>query len=163
MATNKLLLVPVFVAALGLAPAAAFAQQMPVNPDGTSMDEAPAAGPEAAFDACGNAPMLGDNGVAEDRNGMNPKDLTGIRPVENMSSITGKVLHVEGDLVLIGVPMEAALGNTPARLTPDKTMAVIRLPSGCTPSLLDGSELTAFGVPSVDGILQAQTVRTGEQ
>jgi hypothetical protein len=162
MARNKLFLVPVFVAALGLAPAGALAQQMPVNPDGTSMDEAPAAGPQAAFDACGNTPMSGGSAVAEDRNGMNPKDLTGIRPVENMSSITGKVLHVEGDLVLVGLPMEPALGNTPANPTPDKTMAVVRLPSGCTPSLLDGSELTAFGVPE-DGILQAETIRTADQ
>ena len=38
---SKLLIVPVFLATVGLAPAAVFAQQMPVNPDGTSMKEAP--------------------------------------------------------------------------------------------------------------------------
>src|SRR5438270_8127950 len=158
---SKLLLVPVFVAAVGLAPAAAFAQQMPVNPDGTSMDEAPAAGPEAAFDACGTQPT--SNGMPEERNGVNPKDMTGIRPIENLSSVSGKVVHIEGDLVLVSVLMEPALGNAPANPTPDRTIAVVRLPSGCNPSLLDGSQLTAFGVPSMDGILQAETVRTADE
>ena len=158
---SKLLLVPVFVAAVGLAPAAAFAQQMTVNPDGTSMVEAPAAGPDAAFDACGNAPNA--IGLTEERNGVNPKDLTGIRPIENLSSVRGKIVHVEGDLVLVRVPLEPAMGNTPANPTPDRTMAVVRLPSGCQPALLNGSDLTAFGIPSMDGILQAESVRTAEQ
>jgi hypothetical protein len=157
----KFLLVPLFVAGLALVPAAASAQQMPVAPDGTSMDEAPAGGPDAAFDACGNAPTASE--MTEERNAVNPKDLTGIRPIENFTSVTGRVLHVEGDLVLVRVPMEPALGNTPANPTPDRTMAVVRLPSGCRPSLLDGSMLTAFGIPSMDGILQAETVRTAEE
>ena len=158
---SKLLLVPVFVAALGLTPTAAFAQQMPVNPDGTSMDEAPAAGPDAAFDACGNGPTA--TGMTEERNGANPKDLTGIRPIENLSSVSGTILHVEGNLVLVRQLIEPALGNAPANPTPDRTMAVVRLPSGCQPRLLDGSELTAFGIPSMDGILDAESVRTAEE
>jgi hypothetical protein len=157
----KLLLVPVFVGVVALVPAAAFAQQMPVAPDGTSMDEAPAAGPDAAFDACGNAQTA--SAPTEERNAANPKDMTGIRPIENLTSVTGRVLHVEGDLVLVRLPMEPALGNTPANPTPDRTMAVVRLPSGCSPSLLDGSMLTAFGIPSTAGILLAETVRTAEE
>jgi hypothetical protein len=157
----KLLLVPLFVAILALVPAAAFAQQMPVAPDGTSMDEAPAAGPDAAFDACGNAPSASP--MTQERNAANPKDLTGIRPVENLTSVTGMVVHAEGDLVLVRMLMEPALGNTPANPTPDRTMAVVRLPSGCSPSLLDGSMLTAFGIPAMNGILQAETVRTADE
>jgi hypothetical protein len=80
-----------------------------------------------------------------------------------MSSISGKVLHIEGDLVLVGVPIEPALGNMPANPPPDKTMAVVRLPSGCQPSLIDGAQVTAFGIPSMDGILQAETLRTAEE
>ena len=103
---SKLLWPSVFVVAVVLAPTAAFAQQNPVAPDGTSMNEPPAAGAQAASDACGNTPQdaFGQptpNGLPQQTNNVNPKDMTGVRPVENMSSVTGMVMHVEGDLVWV--------------------------------------------------------------
>ena len=159
----RLFCASVFVVALVLAPTAAFAQQNPVAPDGTSMNEPPAAGPQAASDACGNTPQQAfgqptPNGLPEVNNTVNPKDMTGARPVENLSSVTGMVAHVEGDLVLLTIPMEAAHGMAPMQATPDKTMAVVRMPSGCLPSLADGDQVTVVGIPTMDGILNAETV-----
>jgi hypothetical protein len=163
----RLFWVSVFVVAVVLAPSAAFAQQNPVAPDGTSMDEPPAAGPQAAFDACGNTPQdafgqATPNGLPEVNNNLNAKDLTGVRPVENLSSVTGMVAHVEGDLVLLTIPMEPAHGMTPMHATPDKTMAVVRMPSGCLPSLANGDHVTVVGIPTMDGILNAETVEASE-
>jgi hypothetical protein len=44
-------------ASMSLIPVAAFAQQMPQAPDGTSVNEPPAAGPQASTNACGNTPQ----------------------------------------------------------------------------------------------------------
>ena len=164
---SKLLWASAFVVAVVLAPTAAFAQQNPVAPDGTSMNEPPAAGAQAASDACGNTPQdaFGQptpNGLPEQTNNVNPKDMTGVRPVENLSSVTGMVMHVEGDLVLLTIPMEAAHGMTPMNATPDKTMAVVRMPAGCQPSLTDGVRVTVVGVPSTDGILNAERLEATE-
>ena len=164
---NRLVLVAAFVAAIST-PAAAFAQQMPVAPDGTSMNEAPAAGVVAAVDACGNTPQmaLGQTtpmGTPGEINGMFPKDITNLQPIGDFSSVTGLVVHTEGDLVLLRVPMEPALGVvSPTSQTPDKNWAVVRLPSGCQQMPADGAQVTAFGVPSMDGILNAEVVEASE-
>ena len=71
-------------------------------------------------------------------------------------------MHVEGDLVLLTIPMEAAHGMTPMNATPDKTMAVVRMPAGCQPSLTDGVRVTVVGVPSTDGILNAERLEATE-
>jgi len=155
-------------AVIALAPVAAFAQQMPQPPDGTSINEPPAAGPAAAADACGNTPtdafgQTAPNGMPTAANDVNPKDVTGIRPITDLSSVTGTVVHTAGDLVLIRLPMEPAAGLGPTTpQTPDHTMAVVRLPSGCNPGLPNGSEVKATGVPNMDGILDAELVQATE-
>jgi hypothetical protein len=152
-------------ASMLLMPVAAFAQQAP---DGTSVNEPPAAGPQAAVDACGNTPdsAFGDPtaaGTPQNINDANPKDITGAQPVPNMSSVTGFVVHSAGDLVLLQVPREAATGmNNPTPSVSDRGLAVIRLPSNCSTSFGDGTQLRAVGVPTTGGILNAEQVRTSE-
>jgi hypothetical protein len=147
-------------------PVAAFAQQMPQPPDGTSINEAPAAAPaEASVDACGNTPQAAfgqptDAGAPQNINDANPKDITGAQPVANMSSVTGFVVHSAGDLVLLQISREPAAGtDNPTPATPDKSMAVIRLPQGCGLSLNDGMQIKAVGVPSTAGILNAEQLQ----
>jgi hypothetical protein len=151
-----------------LAPVAAFAQQMPQAPDGTSINEPPAAGPQAAEDACGNTPASAfgqttPGGMPVDINDVNPKDITGAQPIRDLSSVSGTVIHTAGNLVLLRLPMEPAAGmdkTTPP--TPDHTLAVIRLPDGCSPALPDGSIVKAMGMPTTDGILNAELIQSSE-
>jgi hypothetical protein len=164
----RVALLAAVIAVVTLAPVAAFAQQMPQAPDGTSVNEPPPAGPEAAQDACGNTPSTAFGqttpaGGPQDMNDVNPKDVTGARPIVDLSSVTGIVIHTAGNLVLLKIPMEAAAGvdNTMSQ-TPDKTMAVIRLPDGCNPLLPTGSQLKATGTPTTDGILNAEMVLSSE-
>jgi hypothetical protein len=168
MRSSRLLTVAALTALMALAPVAAFAQQMPGAPDGTSVNEPPAAGPLAAEDSCGNTPLTSfgqtePTGMPTQITDLYPKDLTGAQPITDLSSVTGIVLHTSGNLVLIRMPMESAAGmdNTTPR-TPDKTLAVIRLPDGCSPPLTDGSRIKALGLPSMDGILNAERVTAME-
>ena len=41
-------------------------------------------------------------------------------------------------------------------------MAVVRMPAGCQPSLTDGVRVTVVGVPSTDGILNAERLEATE-
>lgn len=156
-------------AAMLASPVAAFAQQMPQPPDGTSINEPPAASPaEAATDACGNTPQNAFGqpttaGTPQNINDANPKDVTGAQPVSNIASVTGLVVHSAGDLVLLQIPREPAAGTAnPTAATPDKTMAVIRLPQGCTLSLVEGTQVKAVGVPAMDGILNAEQLQVSD-
>jgi hypothetical protein len=153
-------------AAMFITPISAFAQQNPAPPDGTSVNEPPAAGPQAAQDACGNTPQeaFGNTnpaGLPTQMNDTNPKDVTGAQQLTNLSSVTGIVVHTAGNLVLVSIPRESANGmDTTTPATPDKTMAVIRLPDGCFPALSDGSQVKATGTPTMAGILDAEMVQT---
>lgn len=146
-----------------LTPVGAFAQQAP---DGASVNEAPAAGPQAAVDMCGNTPessfgTVAPDGTPQSLNTQFPKDATGAESSTNLSSVTGKVLHVSGNLMLLAIPMEPATGMDQTTVpTPDKSLAVVRLPSGCQPDLSAGSQVTAEGVPSPDGILNVERLET---
>jgi hypothetical protein len=165
---SKFFVIGALTLAATLSPVAAFAQQMPVAPDGTSVNEPPAAGAEAAADACGNTPTdafgtTTNAGMPTDINDLNPKDVTGARQVTDLSQVTGTSLHQSGNLVLISIPREAAMGTAgPTPATPDHTMAVIRLPEGCFASIADGSRVKAIGVPTLQGILNAELIQTGE-
>ncbi len=141
-----------------LAPAAAMAQQAAPPPDGTSVNEPPAGGPEAQLDACGNS-MQDTFGqpTLTDINDLNPKDVTGAQPTTNLSSVSGVVVHTSGDLMLLQIPREPAAGTATDAVS---SMAVVRLPSGCLPSISDGVQVNAIGVPSVDGILNAEQLQT---
>ncbi len=162
------LLVALLCLAVVFAPAAAFAQQAPAAPEGASANQPPPAGPQAAVDACGNTPAdaFGQTtpaGGPTDINTMYPKDVTGAQPITNLSSVTGIVVHAEGPYVLVQIPQEPATGmgaTTPP--TPDHTMAVVRLPDGCAPSIVDGSQMKAIGMPTTDGILDAETVQMAQ-
>lgn len=152
-------------AAFAIAPAVTFAQQNPVAPDGTSVNEPPAAGVEAAVDACGNTPQtaLGtttDTGQPTAMNNLNAKDAGVAQQAQNLSSVTGFVVHAAGDLVLLQIPHTPANGLDAAPQTPDKTMAVIRLPDGCQPDLSDGQQMKVVGTPTMQGILDAELVQT---
>jgi hypothetical protein len=96
-------------------------------------------------------------------NNLNPKDATGARAFANMSQVTGFVVYTAGDLVLLRIPMEPATGqdNTAVR-TPDRTMAVVRLPDGCTAAFSDGTQVTAVGIPTTQGILTAEQVQISQ-
>jgi hypothetical protein len=144
-----------------LTPAAAFAQQMPQAPDGTSVNEPPAAGPQASMDACGNTPAAAFGnptaaGTPQNINDANPKDVTGAQPMVNMSSVTGFVVHSAGDLVLLQVPMEPATGID------HPSMAVVRLPAGCVAALTDGTQVKAVGIPTMAGILNAEQLQASQ-
>jgi hypothetical protein len=159
------LCVSIFATVVALAPVATFAQQMPVPPDGTSMNEPPAAGNPSttAADLCGTTPaeafgQTGPDGMPT-QPALNPEDITAVQPV-NLSSVTGLVMHGEGNLVLLSIPRIPAMGTAnPVPPTPDKTMAVVRLPSNCRQMPTEGSKVTAIGLPSPDGILNAQLVQ----
>lgn len=151
------------IGALSGLPAAAFAQQMPQAPDGTSINEPPAAGAQAAVDACGNSPETAfgetnQGGEPVTINDANPKDAGIAQQRENLSSVSGMVVNTAGNLVLLEMLPEAAAGTATAT-SPDKTMAVIRLPDGCTVSVANGTHVEATGVPTTAGILEAQTVQ----
>ena len=162
---RKTCVVAAAAAAVGLFPLGAFAQQMPTPADGTSINEPPAAGAQAAVDACGNTPQsaLGSTtpqGTPLSVNDGNPKDVGVAQQRENMSSVAGIVVHTAGDLVLLKIPMEPAAGtDTPA---PGNAMAVIRLPSGCLPALTDGARLEVIGAPTTQGILNAELVQLAD-
>jgi len=145
-------------AAVLFSPVAAFAQQNPVPPDGTSINEAPAA-PQASQDACGTSPQdaFGGQNTPQTIGGLNPKDVTAGQQREDMSSVTGFVVHTAGDLVLVSIPPEPAAGTDSAS-TPD--MAVVRLPAGCSPDLSDGSHVKVVGTPTTQGILNAELIQT---
>ena len=168
MRSRRLLVVAFAASAVILLPTAAFAQQMPQAPDGTSVNEPPAAGLQAAVDACGNTPQdaFGNTtptGQPTDINTLYPKDVTGAQQQENVSSVTGIILHTSGDLVLLQIPREAATGmDNPVPPTPDHTMAVVRLPDGCFPSLTDGQQMKAVGTPTMQGILDAERVQVAD-
>src|SRR5262249_49658413 len=154
--------VATLAAALPLAPLGAFAQQMPPPPDGTSVNEPPAAGPQAAVDACGNTPQAAfgsatDQGTPQRMDAGEPKDVGAAQQRENMSSVDGIVVHPGGNLVLLRIPMEPAMGVNNA--TAANPMAVIRLPDGCAPALSDGTRLQVTGMPTTDGILNAELVQ----
>jgi len=169
-------LAPLLFAVVAFLPTAAFAQQNPTPPDGTSMNEAPAAAPMAAVDACGNpvvqpeatasvtGPIVGD--IPNTPLGMAPAGIPDdtAPQVDNMSFVRGMLVHADGNLLLLTVPMLPAAGNdNPAPRTPDAGMAVVRLPSDCAmPSLTAGTQVTAVGMPSADGILDAESIQTAE-
>jgi hypothetical protein len=158
------------IAVVAFAPVQAFAQQNPPPPDGTSMDAAPAAGPAGAVDICGN-PMSPDTDMAApaapgaptaaapaQAPTTNAKDDTQAGQQTDMSSVTGTVLHVEGNLFLLAVPANSSAQTTGAQ-TAGRNMAVVQLPAGCAnPALPEGSQVTAVGTPTNSGILQARTV-----
>jgi len=158
---SRMWVVAALSATMLLTPVAAFAQQMPQAPDGTSVNEPPAAGPQGSMDACGNTPQsaFGDPtaaGTPQNINDANPKDVTGAQSMVNLSSVTGFVVHSAGDLVLLQVPMEPAAG------TNQTTMAVVRLPAGCAAALTDGTQLKAVGVPTMAGILNAEQLQAAQ-
>ena len=165
MLVRKTCAVAAVAAALTIAPLGAFAQQMPAPPDGTSVNEAPAAGPQAAVDACGNTPQTAfgsatDQGTPQRMDTGEPKDNTGAQQRQNMSSVNGIVVHTAGDLVLLKIPMEPAAGTSNS--SANNSMAVIRLPDGCAPSLSDGDRLQVTGMPTTDGILNAELVQLND-
>lgn len=172
----RLRLAPFLFAVVAFLPTAAFAQQNPTAPDGTSMNEPPAAGPVAAVDSCGNrvAQPVGGEPVPGPVVGDTPGTPLGTAPegapddtathVANMSSVRGMLVHADGNLLLLTVPMLPAAGNdNPAPPTPGQTMTVVRLPSDCAlPSLTPGEQVSAVGMPTAEGILNAESVLAAE-
>jgi hypothetical protein len=157
----------VFAALVALAPVATFAQQqMPAPTEGdTTTGTPPSNASTSAFDLYGNSPDAAFGQTTPDgapvQQNLNPKDVTGARP--NLSSVTGLVVHSEGNLVLIRIPMIAATGNVnPGPSTPDKSLAVVRLPADCTQMPAEGDQVTATGMPTPEGILDADMVRASE-
>src|SRR5436309_16064447 len=74
----------VLLSSVILMPASALAQQEPVAPDGTSRNEAPAAGPAAAVDACGHPVMTpGVQVPGAMTQGGAPANVVGQTPVLN--------------------------------------------------------------------------------
>ena len=155
------------LAAVALAPVGVFAQQNPAAPDGTSMEGTPAAGAAGAVgvvDACGTpltpgTPAAAAGTAAE----VNPKDDNAAGQQQDLSSVSGTIVHVEGNLMLVSVPAAAATGNDHPTGTQASTpsMAVVQLPDGCaSPALSDGSRVTVVGMPTNQGILAAQTIQT---
>jgi hypothetical protein len=161
-------------ASVALLPVVAFAQQNPVPPDGTSMNEAPASGATGNVDACGNpvatattgqvGPVVTSDGIVPPtmpatRPVGNTKDDGGAQQMENVSSVRGTLVHIEGDLILVQVSTAAATGNnSPGGL------AVVRLPANCAMQapLTTGEQVTAVGMPATDGILDAQSVQAAD-
>jgi hypothetical protein len=155
-------------AAVIVGPAQAFAQQEPAPPDGASMNASPSG---VAVDVCGNPMVPGATGAAPTT--MNAAPATATTPAQgptdnakddtlagqqlNLSSVTGTIVHVEGNLFLVDeLPTGSAVANQPAK----DTMAVVQLPAGCTnPALPEGSQVTAVGTPTNAGILQAQSIQ----
>jgi hypothetical protein len=118
----------------------------------------------AAVDLCGNTPVAAFGQTTPDgmplQQDLNPKDVTGARPID-LSSVTGMVVHTEGNLVLIKFPMMADTGDAnPGPRASDNTLAVVRLPADCSQAPSDGAEVTVTGMPSPDGILNAEMVQT---
>ena len=158
---------PALVLVLAVLPGGALAQQMPNSPDGTtSLNEPAPAGPTAAVDSCGNTPEAVFGEPAP--NGMplqpttNPEDVTLAQPM-NLSSVTGVVAHAEGNLVLLNLPQLPDMGRAnPTPQTPDKSWAVVRLPAGCAHMPSTGSDVTAIGVPTTEGILNAELVQSDQ-
>lgn len=86
---------------------------------------------------------FGGTGAPTQTDTANPKDTNTLQPL-NLSSVTGMVVHTEGNLMLVRRPMEPAMGNGgPTPPTLDKTFAVVRLPDGCNAVLSDGAQVTA--------------------
>jgi len=161
-------------ASVALLPMVASAQQDPAPPDGTSMNEAPAGGGAGNVDACGNAvatAMTGQAAPAAMADGTTPaasqatrpagnaKDDAGAQQTENVSSVQGTLVHIEGNLLLVQLPTVAATGNNnPGGL------AVVRLPANCAMQapLTAGEQVTAVGMPTTDGILDAQSIQAAD-
>ena len=114
---RKTCVVAAVAAAVSLFPLGAFAQQMPTPADGTSINEPPAAGAQAAVDACGNTPQsaLGattPQGTPLTVNDGNPKDVGAAQQRQDMSSVAGFVVHTAGDLVLLQIPWSPRRART---------------------------------------------------
>lgn len=153
-----------FAAVVALAPVATLAQQMPAPAEGdVTNGTAPGNPSTAAADLCGNTPVAAFGQTAPDgtplQQDLNPKDATGARPID-LSSVTGMVVHAEGNLMLLNVTMVPATGAVnPGPQTPDKTLAVVRLPADCSQAPSDGAQVTVTGMPTPDGILDAEMVQ----
>jgi len=171
---RRVLFASCLFAGVAFLPVVAFAQQNPAPPDGTSMNEAPAGGGAGNVDACGNpvaSAMTGQVAPVGTAEGTvppttlpatpagNAKDDNAAQQMDNMSSVRGTLVHMEGNLLLVQLSTVAATGNTnPGGL------AVVRLPANCTMQepLTTGEQVTAVGMPATDGILDAQTIQSAD-
>jgi hypothetical protein len=67
------------------------------------------------------------------------------------------------NLVLLNLPQLPDMGRAnPTPQTPDKSWAVVRLPAGCAHVPSPGSTVTATGVLTTEGILNAELVQSDQ-
>jgi hypothetical protein len=165
-----------YLAAVGIVafwPAVALAQSAPAGSDGAHLNgEPPIAGANGAVGACGNALIPGEPG-GTGAPGVNVTNPLGAEPAENgvnpdqptqlnMSQVSGTVLHAEGTLLLVQQPMLADAGTAGPGRTADQNRAVVQLPAGCSAdTFTPGEQVTAVGIPTEAGILDAETVQAG--
>jgi hypothetical protein len=144
---SRVLVSGLFLAALVL-PGAAYAQE--AAPATTTP-------PNAAL--CGSNAMEldGDATVTNMGAGTGDPADAGENQLLNLSSVHGTVVHVEGDLVLLKLPMNMGEGNAaPTYTLAGEDWAVVRLPAGCaTSDVPTGAEILAVGTPTGSGILEA--------
>ena len=155
------------IATLALLPSAAWAQEAPSRPDAGSADGATAGGttgPAAiVVDSCGHPvapsspagmPALPDGTNALDPTQLDADDETSQPP--NVSAVEGRLVHAEGNFLLVQSPQLPAAGNDRASGGASQ-FAVIRLPADCAMApLVEGATVSAVGTPSANGVLEAQ-------
>ena len=154
------------VGVLALVPASAAAQeQQPPNRLPTDQQQvAPEDKPEAVG-ACGAVDTaIVDRGTTVGTTAP-PDEMNknGQMPV-GLSAVRGTLVHSEGNLLLIRQPEPLSVGNTaPGGGARPSLLAVVRLPAECAPGMLtEGEGVTAVGMATPEGILNAQTVQPGE-
>jgi hypothetical protein len=176
------LLGSLLLAVVALAPTTALAQEEPFSPGGASLNGPPAGALSGAFDTCGNSmmptvseapgptttadqmPAVNTGGMPIDPLGAGPTDTTTDMPSQvNISKISGMLVHAEGDLLLLRIPVLPAAGNNNPPNNPVPTWTVVRVPSNCVlSSFSEGEDVTAVGTPTAQGILDAENVLGAE-
>lgn len=162
----------VLAAVLMLWPAVALAQPAPEAGGETFVDVPPAAGPAGAVGACGyplwpgvaggggalGAPVVNALGDAPTDTGVNPDNASQL----DISQVSGTILHGEGTLLLVQQPVLPDAGTANPGETPAQNRAVIQLPHDCSAaSFTVGQQITAIGIPTASGILDAETIQAG--
>jgi hypothetical protein len=160
------------IAAMAFWPAVAQAKTDSPGPDATYRMVQGKAGPAGPIGACGNVllpdvpggtgtpaiPVLDPLGTYP--TGVNPDMAT--QP--DISQVTSTIAHAEGNLLLVQqLRLPDARTLNPGRASADERWAVVRLPVNCnaSPSFAVGDSVTAVGLPTAAGILDAETIQLG--